>query len=124
VGDRARVGDALDGLDARAVALHGKRQAAAHDHAVEPHGAGAAKAMLAADMAAGEAELLAQEVDERRAGIDALAHLFAVHAERDVVETLGHRGSASCAATRRSSTPARCLFAAADACTSPCGSRS
>ena len=71
VGDRSAVRHALDGLDLRAVALHRKRQAAAHDHAVDAHRAGAAHAVLAADMAAGKAQRLAQEVDQRHARLDA-----------------------------------------------------
>ena len=45
----------------RAVALHREHQAAAHDRAVDPHRAGAADAVLAADMAAGQRQ-------HRRAG--------------------------------------------------------
>ena len=71
IGDLAGIGHALDGVDARAVALHRQHQAAAHDHAVDAHRAGAAHAVLAADMAAGEREVLAQEVDQRLARVDA-----------------------------------------------------
>src|SRR5438105_3663568 len=66
-----RVGEALDRLDGAAVGLHGEHQAAAHDVAVHAHGAGAAYAVLAAEVRAGEAELLAQEIDEMQARLDA-----------------------------------------------------
>jgi hypothetical protein len=125
VGELAGIGDALDGVDARAVALHGEHQAAAHDHAVDAHRAGAADAVLAADMAAGEGEVLAQEVDQRLACVDGLAHLLAVHRHGDVMDALGHdRGSSNCRETRRSSTPARCFFTAPVACTSSGGLKS
>ncbi len=90
VGNLACVRHTFDGLDARAVALHGEREAAAHRDAVEPHRAGAAHALLASDMAAGEAELLAQEIDERRAHLHGFAHLFAIHRERNRAGRSGH----------------------------------
>ena len=64
VGDLARLREPLDGYDLGAVGLHGEHQAAAHDRAVDPHRAGPAHAMLAAQVRAGEAEVGAQEVDE------------------------------------------------------------
>src|SRR6516165_10154237 len=125
VGDLVRIGHAFDGVDARAVALHRQHQATAHHHAVDAHAAGAAYAVLAADMTAGKRNVFAQEVDQRLARIDALAHLLAVDGDGDVVEALAHDGTrASCCATRRSSTPARWVFTAPDACTSSAGSRS
>src|SRR5262249_62081910 len=115
----------FNGVDARAVALHRKHQAAAHHHAVDAYAAGAAYAVFAADMTAGERNVFAQEVDQRLARIDAFAHLLAVHDDGDVVEALAHDGArASCCATRRSSTPARWVFTAPDACTSSVGLRS
>ena len=47
-----------------AVGLHRQHQAAAHDLAVHAHGAGAAHAVLAADVRAGQAQLLAQEIHQ------------------------------------------------------------
>src|SRR5436190_394596 len=78
IGYLALVGHALDGLDTCAVALHREHEAAAHDGAIDSYRAGAADAVLAADMAAGEAQVLAQEIDERLASIEALAHLLPV----------------------------------------------
>src|SRR5450631_381025 len=125
IGNFAGIRNALDGLDRGAVALHRQHQAAAHDLAVHPHGAGAADAMLAADMAAGERQILAQEIDQRLARFDALADALAVDGEGNVESLVAHqRGSMSWVATRRSSTPARCFFTAPVACTSSCGSRS
>src|SRR5262249_24623595 len=100
--------DALDGPAPGAIALPREHQAAAHDHAVDAQRAGATDAVFAADMAAGEAEGLAQEIDDGLPRIDALAHRLAVDRDRDLVESLAHgRGSMSCFATRRVSTPAR-----------------
>src|ERR1700732_772964 len=59
--------EAFDGLERAAVGLHREQQAGAHAVAVENDSAGAADAMLAADMGAGEAERLAQEVAEQAA---------------------------------------------------------
>src|SRR5262245_52088185 len=125
VGDLVRIGHPFDGVDARAVALHRQQQAAAHHHAVDAHAAGAAYAVLAADMTARERNVFAQEVDQRLARVDVFAHLLAVDGDGDVVEALAHDGArASCCATRRSRTPARWFFTAPDACTSSAGSRS
>src|SRR5260370_5864905 len=125
MGDLARTGPAFVGVAARAVALRRQHQAAAHHRPVDAHAAGAAYAVLAADMTARERNVFAQEVDQRLARIDAFAHFLAVHDDGDVVEALAHDGTrASCCATRRSSTPARWVFTAADACTSSAGSRS
>ena len=77
VGDFAAVGHALDCFHAAAVALHREHQATAHDRAVDAHRAGAAHAVLAAHVAAGELQLLAQEIDQVLSrldlGVDALA---------------------------------------------------
>ena len=53
-----------------AVGLHGEHQAGAHRLAVEQHRAGAADAVLAAGMGAGEPELLAQAVEQGLARLD------------------------------------------------------
>src|SRR5262249_60286890 len=117
--------DALDGPAPGAIALPREHQAAAHDHAVDAQRAGAADAVFAADMAAGEAEGLAQEIDDGLPRIDALAHRLAVDRDRDLVESLAHgRGSMSCFATRWVSTPARCRVTAPLACTAAGGVRS
>ena len=98
-----RVGEALDRLDGAAVGLHGEHQAAAHDVAVHAHGAGPAYAVLAAEVRAGEAELLAQEVDEMQARLDAARHLRAVDRQC---------GFASEFHARERRTPARCSLVA------------
>src|SRR5262249_32091492 len=125
IGDLVGVGHAFDRVDAGSIALHGQHQAAAHYDTVHAHTAGAAHAMLAADMAAGEREVLAQKVDQRLARIDAFAHLFAVDGDRDLVEALVRAGPRLVGRPpRRSRTPARCVFTAPDACMSSGGSRS
>ena len=62
-----------------AVGLHGEHQARAHGRAVDQHGAGAAYAVLAAGMGAGEPELVAQAVEQAGARLD----LDRVHAPVD-----------------------------------------
>ena len=60
----------LDGGDLYAVGLHGEHQAGAHGHAVDQHGAGAAHAVLAAGMGAGEPEPVAQAIEQAGARLD------------------------------------------------------
>src|SRR5438094_804079 len=87
--------------------------------------AGAAHALLATDVTAGERELLAQKIDQCLACIDTFANVLAIHGDRDLVEALAHEAARpSCRATRRSSTPARCVFTAPEACMSSGGSLS
>src|SRR5512144_1676335 len=57
------VGHAFDGADVGAGRLHREHGARLHRSAVEVDGAGSAMAGVAADMRAGEIELLSQEVD-------------------------------------------------------------
>ena len=64
-----------------AFGLHREDQAGAHRLAVDQHGAGAADAVLAADVGAGEAKLMAQAVGERQARLDIDADLLAVDFE-------------------------------------------
>ena len=63
-------GEALDGRDLGAVGLHGEHEARPHGVAVEQDGAGAAHAVLAPEVRAGEPAVLAQEVGQRLAGLD------------------------------------------------------
>ena len=88
-GGLAAVGDALDGFHREAVGLDREHEAAAHQLALEAHGAGAADAVLAAEMGAGETELLAQEVGQMDAGRDLGLDRLAVHVQPD-------RGHAAC----------------------------
>ena len=75
------VAEALDGLDVAALGLDGEHQAAADRGPVDDDGAGAAHALLAAHVRAGEAQLLAQELRQRHARLGQ-AHLApAVDAE-------------------------------------------
>ena len=60
--------DALDGGDLMAVGLHREHQAGARRASVEEDRAGAADAVFAAEMRAGEAELMAEEIGEASCG--------------------------------------------------------
>src|SRR6185437_11364181 len=90
VGDLAGVRHTLDGFDLGAVALRRQHQAAAHDLAVHPHGAGAADAVLAADMTPGHEQVVAQEIDQRLARIHALTDGLAVDGEGNVEDVVAH----------------------------------
>ena len=118
----------LDGGDRVAVGLHREHQARAHRHAVDQHRAGAADAVLAAGMRAGERELVAQAVEQghARLDVDRVAVLpvdveLDLHARtrgvpRSAHRSIGaHRADASRATRRRYS---------ADACRSAIGSMS
>ena len=74
-------------------------RAGLHRHAVEEHGAGAAARRVAADVRPGQAERLAQEVDEEEPGLDVGRALLAVDGHLDSV----CRRGVSIAADRRSS---------------------
>ena len=65
------VGEALDGRNFVIPGLHRQHQAGAHRLAVEQHGAGAADAVLAADMGAGQRQIVAKEVAQQQARFDA-----------------------------------------------------
>ncbi len=71
-------------VDLGAVEAGGQHQAAAHDLAIHPHRAGAADAMLAAGMRAGQAEVEAQEVDQVPPRLDAARHALAIDRQGDV----------------------------------------
>ena len=76
-------GEQFHGAHVAAFGLHGERQAGALRHAVDQHGAGAAHAVLAADMGAGGAERMAQEVGEQHARLGFGGELSAIERQRD-----------------------------------------
>src|SRR5207248_4244557 len=61
---------AFDGGDGATFGLDGEQRAGLHCLAVEQDGAGPALAGVAADVGAGKAEHVAEEVDEQDAGLD------------------------------------------------------
>src|SRR5262245_66273984 len=88
----------FDGADLPALGLHREHQAGAHGLAVEEHRAGAADAVLAADMSAGLAAFVADRVHQGAAGIDAHGVAAAVDRQRDLA-LLAH--AAGCSSARR-----------------------
>ena len=82
--------DALDGEKVVAIRLHREHQARARRAPVEQDGAGAADPVLAAEMGAGEPELVAQEVRERVANLDFFLVPLAVDGQRNF-SGLAHR---------------------------------
>src|SRR6267378_2170345 len=89
----AGIRKALDGVHPAAVRLHGEHQAAAHDIAVDPQGACAAHPVLAADVRAREAQLIAQEVDEVLPRRNATAYPRAVHDHGGIYSVFHARSS-------------------------------
>ena len=77
------LGEPLDGGDLRAVRLHREQHAALHRLAVEVDRAGAAVAGVAADVRAGQVDVVADEVDEQAARVDLALVDDAVHLDRD-----------------------------------------
>ena len=76
-------GEPFDRLDLCAVGLDGEHHAALHEHAVEEDGAGAAVAGVAADVTAGQVEVVPDEVDEQAASLDLALVLLAVDLDGD-----------------------------------------
>ena len=105
--ERAVLHQALDGRDLGAVGLHRQHQARARGLAVHQHRAGAADAVLAADVRAGEREVLPQEVDEQLADGAPPGARHAVDREPD--RRLGHDVAPAIArfSARTVSTPVR-----------------
>ncbi len=76
-------GDTFDGGDVGACGLSGQHSAGFHRPAVDMHDAGAALAGIAADMGAGQVEMLAQQMDQQRSVFDVDRDRLAVHCQFD-----------------------------------------
>src|SRR4029078_5834719 len=83
------VGETLDGADRHAFGLRGEHQARAHRVASDDDRAGAADAVLAADMGAGLAAVRADGVSERAPRLDPDGMVAAVDVESDI-DRAGH----------------------------------
>ena len=92
--------EAFDGGDFGVFASDGEGDARAYRRAVDKERAGAADAVLAADMGAGKVVRLAQQVSEMRARLDLGAQRAAVDRQAD----LAHRPAARSTARRRATT--------------------
>ena len=90
-------GETLDRLDAAAVDLARRDEAGADLLTVEPHGAGTTVAGVAAHLGAGQAEVLAQHVDEAPSPVR--SHLDA--SPVDLESKRGVRDHAATSATAR-----------------------
>src|SRR4249920_1779667 len=88
VGQLIAGGQALDGADLGAVGLHAEDQAGPHRAAVDQHRAGAADPVLAAQVSAGVAQVVAQHVGQRPAGLHGELVLTPVDAQPDLVHVL------------------------------------
>src|SRR5512142_118579 len=98
--------EALDGADGAAVRLDREDGAGLHRTSVEEDGARAAVRRVAADVRAGHAERLADEVDEEQAGLDRRILLLAVDRDADGVR-VGHGSAPSLCARDRAPDGAR-----------------
>src|SRR6266545_284667 len=114
--------DSLDRADLVAVGLDRQHEAGADRLAVDEHCAGAAHAVLAADVGAGEIQVLTQEVRERRAHVHAAVVLLSVHLQPQwaLHPALRQRDSAV-ASTRSARVAATVLRYPAEAWMSPSG---
>ena len=81
---RATLAQALDRDDVRAIARYGERQAAVDSLAVDQDRAGAALAMVAAFLGAGQVLLLAKQIEQRRPGLDGEAETLTVDGQRNL----------------------------------------
>ncbi len=102
--------EAFDRAHVAAVGLDGEREAGAHRLAVELHRAGAADAVLAADLGAGQ-PLVADEVRQQRARLHLGLVLGAVEAHGDAAR----HGRGVAAHARPASTSARRVTSATSA---------
>ena len=83
--ERLAVAQPLDGFDGGAVGLDREHEARAGELAVDPHRARAADSVLAADVDAGGAELVAEEVREQEPRLGVALGAPAVQGDRDPV---------------------------------------
>ena len=83
------IGKAFDRSHLTAIGLDGQHQAAPHGLAIDNHRAGAADAVFAAQMHAGIARVIAQEIAERFAGLDRGAFGSAIDRHFDAEGGLG-----------------------------------
>src|SRR5882757_9766593 len=77
------LGDAFDGGDIGAVGLSHQHGAGFHCAAIDMHDAGAALAGIATDMGAGQAQMIAQEMDKERPVLDVGRYRLAVYRQFD-----------------------------------------
>ena len=78
---RLAIGEPFDGADLSAFGLYGEHQAGPHRLAIDDHGAGAANAVLATDMRAGLAAILADRIGQSAPRFDGDGMVAAVDGE-------------------------------------------
>ena len=114
---RAVLLQALDRHELLAVGLHREHRARLHRAAVHEHGAGAAVRGVAADVGAGQPQILAEQVDQQQARLDVGLVLLAVDGELDHASSAHFLPSARSTARRSAravSTRTRSLLYSAD----------
>ncbi|MGX1388797.1 hypothetical protein AB7M66_009928 [Bradyrhizobium japonicum] len=75
--------EAFDGPELATIDLRSEREARPRQHAVDDNSAGATDAVLAADMGAGRAQLVAQKIGEQHARLRLALDRLAVERETD-----------------------------------------
>src|SRR3954471_5118047 len=117
--------ESFDGLDLRAVGLDREQHAALDQRAVVDHRARAAVAGVAADVAAGQVEVVADEVDQEAPRLHLALVRLAVHRHGDRLARLRFHQplSVACLTARTATISARWRRYSLDACTSDGGSR-
>src|SRR5512144_1769283 len=124
-GELAVPRETLDGGDAHTFRLDGQQHAALHGLAVQVHRAGTAVPRVAADMRPGEAEVVAEEVDEEPARRNLVLDLLAVDLDRHGLARHGPHYfllPAACSTARTADTSATCRLKSAEPWTSAGGS--
>ena len=102
-------GQALDGDDLLAVDVPHGRRAGAHGLVVDEHRAGAAQGLAAAELGAGEAEVVAQHPQQHPVFVDRHARGLPLSVNDTTrMERALRAGRAASAAPRRSDTPPGC----------------
>jgi hypothetical protein len=88
-------GQAFHGRHLGPVRLDGEHEAGADRLAVDEHGAGAARSVLAADVGSGEPEVVAEEVDEQPTRLHAFLIRDPIDLHLDVASPLRHLSALS-----------------------------
>ena len=86
--DAVRASQALDGGDRLALHRHRQGQAGQHSASIDVHGAGPALALVATLLGAGQAEMLAQGVEQGGARIERQAMVASVDDQHDFARTV------------------------------------
>jgi hypothetical protein len=91
--ERFSLRQTLNGSDFAAAGLNGQKDAGAHDGAIQKHGAGPARAMLASQIDAGKAEIFPEKVSEGFPRLHLALKALVIDDEGDLHEVWRHKKS-------------------------------